>query len=100
MAKCTDVSNIMELGWDMMRLGVEAQAVMNLRMMGMAGLWAVKPSENDRMVSEKAPAFVRAQVAMTKAAMRGAGPEQIWRAGLRPLTRVASANRSRLLKGG
>lgn len=82
-------------GWT---LWAEASMVMGMRMMGMAGLWAVRPDETTRMISEKAPAFAESAVAATAAAMRGQRPDQIAIAGLAPLTRAARANRRRLSK--
>ena len=99
MGRQTNLFDMMELGWSWSRLMVETQTVMTLRLMGMAGLWPVKPGENDRMVFEKAPAFARAQVAMTRAALGGARPDQIMAAGLKPLGRRTGANSRRLLRG-
>jgi len=38
----------------------EAQAVVAMRMMGMAGVWSVTPAEDARMMSEKVQALTRA----------------------------------------
>jgi hypothetical protein len=99
MARRTTLYDMMELGWAWSRLMAETQTVMTLRLLGMAGVWPVAPGENNRMVSEKAPAFARAQLAMTRAAMRGARPDQIIAAGLKPLGRKTGSNSRRLLKG-
>ena len=98
MARQATLHDMMELGWAWSRLMAETQMVMTLRIMGMAGVWPVAPGENNRMVFEKAPAFARAQLAMTRAAMRGARPDQIVAAGLKPLGRRTGANSRRLLK--
>ena len=78
---------------------VEAQSVIAMRTMGMAGLWPQRADERGRMVFEKAPAFALAQLAMTRAAMRGARPDEILAAGLRPLGRRTGANSRRLMRG-
>lgn len=98
MTKQANVIDMMELGWAWSRLMVETQTVMTLRLMGMVGFWPVSPGENDRMVFEKGPAFARAQVAMTKAALKGARPDEIFAAGIRPLGRRTGANSRRLLR--
>ena len=98
MARQATLHDMMELGWAWSRLMAETQMVMTLRIVGMAGVWPVAPGENNRMVFEKAPAFARAQLAMTRAAMRGARPDQIVAAGLKPLGRRTGANSRRLLK--
>ena len=78
----------------------EAQAVIGFRVLGMAGLWAVAPSENDRMVSEKAPAFAAAMRGGTLAAMSGKSAAQILDATVRPLGRKTRANSRRLARRG
>ena len=98
MARRASLFDMMELGWAWSRLMAETQTVMTLRLMGMAGVWPVAPGENNRMIFEKAPAFARAQLAMTRAALSGARPDQIIAAGLKPLGRKTGANSRRLLK--
>lgn len=83
-------------GWTLAMLGWETQAVMTMRLLGMAGAWSVLPTENARMVSEKAPAFADAAQAATRAAMGGARPEAIAEAWAGPLRRRTSANARRL----
>jgi hypothetical protein len=78
----------------------EAQMVIGLRMMGMAGLWRVAPSENTRMVTEKAAALQDAAAAATRAALRGAGPAAIADAALKPIRRRTRANAARLARRG
>lgn len=100
MARSTAIFDMMELGWGLARLAAETQTVMTLRLWGMAGLWPVTSTENSRMISEKAPAFAEAQVAMAKAAMKGQRPDQVMAAGLKPLARKTGSNSRRLLKRG
>jgi hypothetical protein len=88
------------LGFGLSTLWAEAAMVMGMRMMGMAGLWSVRPDEAARMVAEKAPAFQTAAVAGASAAWAGKRPDQIAAAVMAPLTRTARANRRRLAKAG
>ncbi len=74
----------------------EAQAVIGMRMLGMAGGWPVSPSENTRMIVEKGPAFMRASGAAMTAAMKGKRPDQIAEAALKPIGRKTRANAKRL----
>ncbi|MGR3485777.1 MAG: antifreeze protein [Paracoccaceae bacterium] len=83
-------------GFALWRLGAEAQTVIGLRMLGMAGLWPVTASENARMISEKGPAFVAAWGKATQAALAGKRPDQIALAAARPLRRRTGANAKRL----
>ena len=76
----------------------EAQTVVGLRMMGMAGLRPAAAGETVRMVTEKQAAFAEAGLAMTKALMRGAGPVAAMEAGLKPIGRTTRANSRRLSK--
>ena len=85
---------------DLMLLTWEAQMVMAMRIAGMAGYWSVVPSENARMVSEKAPAFAEAGVAMGRAAMRGGDPAAMLRAWTRPIRKRTGANARRLSRRG
>ena len=84
-------------GWT---LWAEASMVVGMRMLGMAGLWQVRPEESLRMVAEKVPAFSDAALAGAAAAWRGKRPDQIAAAAMAPLTRKARANRRRLAKAG
>ncbi len=76
----------------------EAQTVIALRMLGMAGVLPAARGENNRMVSEKGPAMVKAFAAGTTAAMAGKRPDQIMTAAMAPLSRKVHANRKRLMK--
>ncbi|MEO1456663.1 MAG: antifreeze protein, partial [Pseudomonadota bacterium] len=83
-------------GFEMARLGLEAQTVIGLRMMGFARLWAMPPAEAVRMVTEKQAAFLSAALATGTAAARGGSGDATLRAGMRPLRRKTAANVSRL----
>jgi hypothetical protein len=82
------------------RLAAEAQTVIALRTLGMAGLWNTGKAENERMVSEKTEAFTQSAVASGRAMARGASPNQIARAGMKPLARKTKSNVARLTKAG
>jgi hypothetical protein len=86
-----------------MRTGMmmaQANMVIAMRMMGMAGAWNVAPAENKRMVDEKTAAAVASGTAMMRAAMAGKGPVAVAEAGLAPVARKTRANAKRLGKRG
>lgn len=76
----------------------EAQMVMSLRLMGMAGLWPVAKAETSRMVTEKLDAMQEANMAAFRAICRGAGPVDVAEAVLRPVRKRTRANAARLSK--
>jgi hypothetical protein len=78
----------------------EAQMVIGMRMLGMAGMWRVSPTENARMVSEKVSAVQDATLAASKAAMQGKSPATIADHALKPISRRTSANAKRLSRRG
>jgi hypothetical protein len=78
----------------------EAQMVMAMRMLGMAGLWRVAPSENARMVGEKLVAAQQSARAATRAALQGKPPAMIADHALKPIRRRTSANAKRLASRG
>ncbi len=82
-----------------MMLG-QAQMVIAMRMMGMAGAWNVTPAENKRMVDEKKATAVASGNAMAKAALAGKDPVAVAMAGLQPVARRTKANAKRLAKRG
>lgn len=87
---------IWKSGFDAWRMMAEAQAVIALRMMGMAGLWTLAEGETTRMITEKQQALARSAVAYTTAAMRGHSPERVFAAALQPYARATSGNVRRL----
>ena len=99
-ALAADPFAVVRAGWTLAMLGWETQAVMTMRILGMAGAWSVLPTENARMMSEKAPAFADAAQAATRAAMGGARPEAVAEAWAAPLRRRTSANARRLSMRG
>ncbi len=74
----------------------EAQSVMAMRMLGMAGGWPVSPSETSRMVTEKGPAFIRAYGDATRALMKGKRLDEVAEAALKPIGRKTRSNAKRL----
>ncbi|RVW00036.1 antifreeze protein [Mesobaculum littorinae] len=78
----------------------EAQMVVGLRCLGLAGVWAVAPGETQRMVSEKAPVFAQAGQDAWAKALSGARPDEVMAAWLRPISRKTHANSVRLAKRG
>ncbi len=89
-------SNALELG----ALMAEAQAVIAMRLMGMAGFWSVTPAEDARMVSEKVEALSRAGSEAARVALSGGSPDQIAAAAIRPIRCKTRANYRRLGKRG
>ncbi|MFD1883467.1 antibiotic ABC transporter [Paracoccus pacificus] len=81
---------------ELFRLGVESQMVIAMRVAGMMGLWPTSPGEESRMFIEKQDAAWAAFRAMSRAVGRGATPERMMAAALRPYSRRAHANAKRL----
>lgn len=100
MARNATPLDLMQTATTLWWLTVETQMVMAYRMMGMAGLWSVTPSEDGRMVSEKGPAFAKAMMAGTQAMMTGKRPDEVMLASARPLRRKTRSNVRRLSKRG
>lgn len=71
----------------------EAQAVITMRVLGMAGLWSVAPDETSRMFHEKVEHFPQAFQAATQAVIKGGDPLG---AAIGPLHRQTRANVIRL----
>lgn len=74
----------------------EAQMVIAMRLMGMAGVWNVDRRENARMVGEKLQAAAEAGGAASAAMLRGDGPVAAAIAALKPVRRRTRANARRL----
>ena len=82
--------------FDAWRMLAEAQCVITLRVMGMAGLWTLAENETTRMVTEKQQAWAQSALDSAAAVMRGQPPERVLAAAVRPLGRKTSANARRL----
>ena len=78
----------------------EAQAVIAMRVIGLAGFWSVTPYENKRMVSEKAYALTKSASEATRASLRGAPPDAVIAAAIKPIRQKTRANARRLSKRG
>ncbi|WP_417718883.1 antifreeze protein [Salipiger sp.] len=81
-------------------LAAEANSVVMYRMLGMAGLWSMPPSEMMRMSAEKGPAFIEGFVNATEAAGAGKPMDEVVTAFAEPLERTARSNRHRLERRG
>ncbi len=75
---------------------IEAQTVIGLRMMGMAGVMTAAPGENTRMVTEKQTAFAQSGIAAMGALMAGKTPAQAYGLALTPIGQATRANSRRL----
>ena len=98
MAKIVTPMDLALAGMRTWRMQTQSAAVMGMRMAGMAGAWAMPPSEYTRMVTEKQAAFAEAGRKMALAMMTGAAPLAIYSAGLAPVGRKTSANSRRLTR--
>ena len=89
-------TNALQAGW----LVTEAQSVVAMRIMGIAGIWSVTPDERQRMLSEKAHAFTKSFTDAQRAVIAGQSSDRITAAALEPILQTARANRKRLAKRG
>lgn len=78
----------------------EAQGVVNMRVLGMAGLVDSKPDETLRMVTEKQTVFVQSALAGAGAILAGKTPAQAYGLALTPIGKATRANSKRLTKIG
>ena len=81
-------------------LAAEAQTVITLRTLAMMGLWNAAKDEDQRMVTEKTDALAKSATATARAVTRGARPDQIALAAMRPLRHKTKPNAARLTKAG
>ena len=82
------------------QLAADTHFVVAMRVMGLSGTWSVPEGEHDVMIHEKIPAFTEAAVAGTLTALSGRGPDRVMQAVIEPISRKASANRTRLADRG
>jgi hypothetical protein len=87
---------LMKLQWRTAEMVLQAQVVIGMRMMGMAGMRPARPDENMRMITEKQKAFAQSGMAAMSAAMAGKSPAQIYGRALAPIGRTTRANSRRL----
>ncbi len=90
---------------EMLRLSIrtglmltEAQMIIAMRMMGMAGLWSVRPGENRRMMTEKLVAAQQSGMAASSAMMAGKSATEVAEAALASVARQTRANVTRLAR--
>lgn len=93
-------AEFMALGLRSTLMMAEAQAVMAMRIAGMAGMWRVSPKESERMFSEKLEAAQESGLAVTRAVLSGKPPLKLAEAALKPIKRRTGANAKRLAKAG
>lgn len=82
--------------FDSMLFAGEAQAVIALRMMRLAGGGALANAEAQRMVTEKLAAVAAAQAAAGLALATGQSPKVAMRRAMTPIRKRMRANRRRL----
>jgi hypothetical protein len=87
------------LAFDAVKLGLEAQHVIALRIAKIASGHRESSAEVKRMIAEKPPAFAKAQTQMTIALSQGAKEHVAARKAVRILTKTVRANRRRLTRG-
>ncbi|WP_259444865.1 antifreeze protein [Neotabrizicola shimadae] len=78
----------------------EAQAVIAMRLWGMAGLWNTAPGEMTRMVSEKGEAAVASARAAGRAVAQGKPATDVALAALKPVRARTKSNARRLTRRG
>ena len=100
MARNSTVLDIWRTSMTFWTLAAEAQTVIAMRTLGMAGLWNTGASENKLMVSEKKAAFAKSARASAAAMLRGARPDQVAMAGMKPLQSKTKSNVARLTMAG
>ena len=81
-----------------MALALDAQSVITLRLMGLAGLRPSPRGESWRMIQEKPQAFWAAGLAWQKALLAGGDWHAQAQAATRPLARKARSNHLRLTR--
>lgn len=81
-------------------MAAEAQAVIAMRVWGMAGLWSVTPHEKTRMIHEKAETMMTSGTRAGFAAATGKRPDQVMAAAIKPMRQKTRANSKRLAKRG
>ncbi|NNK16275.1 MAG: antifreeze protein [Sulfitobacter sp.] len=79
-------------------LMIEAQAVVVLRLLGMAGIVPAHHGENHLMVSEKGPAMAQAFTEASMAIMAGKRPDEVFSAAMEPVSKRVKSNHKRLTR--
>lgn len=100
MARKSPQADLWSIMFNSGMVALEAQAVITMRVWGMAGLWSVTPAENQRMLDEKTQALQKAWIAAGSHALSGAPPQRILSAALEPIRAKTRSNSKRLAKRG
>ena len=100
MIRPNNIVAMWSLGFATYKMMAEAQAVIAFRVLGMAGVWSVTPSENARMITEKTKALRQSATAASKATLQGKSPEKVLARALTPIGSKTAANYKRLSKRG
>ena len=87
-------------GFEIATMMAEAQIVISLRLLGIAGVWNTPEDEHRRMFSEKTAAAQEAGLAAARAFASGHKPADVARAAMTPLRRRTKANVKRLTRRG
>lgn len=95
-----DPLSFLRIGFEAARIGVEAQAVISMRVAGMMGLWDVSPLESFQMMQEKPVAIAAAAEAAAFALMRGQTADRAISASMTQIGNHTSANMIRLSRRG
>ncbi|WP_141536207.1 hypothetical protein [Thioclava sp. ES.031] len=95
-----DPLSFMRIGFEAARIGLEAQAVISMRVAGMMGLWDVSPLESLQMVQEKPVAVAAAAEAAAFALLRGQTADRAISASITQIGNHTSANMTRLSRRG
>jgi hypothetical protein len=81
-------------------IAAEAQAIVAMRLLGMAGVWSVPPGEKSRMISEKLKAIAKSNGNALAAAIRARTPDEVFAAAIKPYRQQTRANTRRLTRRG
>ncbi|MEM8823417.1 MAG: antifreeze protein [Pseudomonadota bacterium] len=84
--------------WRTAEMFMDAQTVVGLRLLGLAGVLPTRSDETLRMVTEKQTAFAQSGIAALGAVMAGKNPTQTYGMALTPIKRAARANSQRLVR--
>ena len=93
-------TDMMRLGFETTRLAIEANSVIWLRTLGMAGVWNTPFDESYRMVAEKHGAFLKASGDAVAGLVQGRNPVDVARPAVATLDDTTSRNRQRLSARG
>lgn len=95
-----DQMKMMRASVSMGLVAIEAQMIVAMRLWGMMGLWNTPPSENMRMITEKAGAAMAAQSGIARAILSGEGVGAATLAAVEPVRRRTRSNVKRLTRRG